>query len=182
MDYYCEICEQFIKPKSKNKHFKSNIHEEFDICQHRKLTIENPDINDVDRAFFAYIIEHKKKFDYCLMKYQYKLVFNDYQYYPYIASKLADNKTRCSWYKVLQNVSNDFKIKGYNFNHIAEMNAITIAKKLDMSYEFHTSHNMHAVEWKFIAMMNKNEKLVNKLDRIKRLPLITKISRSPICN
>ena len=30
MDYYCEVCDKYIKPKSKYKHFKSNIHKEFD--------------------------------------------------------------------------------------------------------------------------------------------------------
>ena len=41
MTYYCEVCDKFIKPKSKYKHFKSNIHKEFDKCKHIKLTIEN---------------------------------------------------------------------------------------------------------------------------------------------
>ena len=39
----------------------------------------------------------------------------------------------CYWYKVLEKVIRDFKDKGYIFNHIAEMNIITIATKLDMS-------------------------------------------------
>ena len=30
----------------------------------------------------------------------------------------------------------DFKNKGCNFNHIEEMNIITIANKMDMSYDF----------------------------------------------
>ena len=52
MDYYCDVCVIFIKPKSKYKHCKSNSHKEFDKCEHIKLTIENIDINDVDIAFF----------------------------------------------------------------------------------------------------------------------------------
>ena len=34
-----------------------------------------------------------------------------------------------------------------------------------MSYDFYIKHNMHAVEWKLIAMINKNKKLINKFDR-----------------
>ena len=45
-----------IKLKSKNEHFKSNTHKDFDKCKHMKLTIENPDINGVDDIFYAYII------------------------------------------------------------------------------------------------------------------------------
>ena len=61
MDYYCEVCNIFIKPKSKQKRFKSNTHKEVDICKYIKLTTENPDIKNIDKAFYAYIIQHKKK-------------------------------------------------------------------------------------------------------------------------
>ena len=37
----------------------------------------------------------------------------------------------CSWYKYLGNVISDFKDKGYEVNHIAEMNIIKFANKLD---------------------------------------------------
>ena len=60
----------------------------------------------------------------------------------------------------------DFIIEGFNFSHLAEMNIITIANKMDMSYEFHIRHNMHAVQWKLIAMINRNKGLINKLNRI----------------
>ena len=46
----------------------------------------------------------------------------------------------------LENIISDFKDKGYNFNHIEELHVITIAKRLDMSYDFYIRHNMHAVE------------------------------------
>ena len=54
----------------------------------------------------------------------------------------------CYLYKILENVISDFKDKGYNFNHITEMNIITIANKMDMSVVFYNKHNMHAVEWR----------------------------------
>ena len=59
----------------------------------------------------------------------------------------------------------DFNKKGYIFNHIAEMNIITIANKMDMSYDFYVIHNMHAVEWKLIAVINKNKSSIKKLNR-----------------
>ena len=51
--YHCDVCDETIKLKSKNKHFKSNIHKEFDKCKHVRLTIENPNINDMDRLFYS---------------------------------------------------------------------------------------------------------------------------------
>ena len=49
--------DKIIKLKSKNNHFKSNIHKEFDKCTHIKLTVENPYINEKDEIFYAYSIE-----------------------------------------------------------------------------------------------------------------------------
>ena len=37
-----------------------------------KLTVANPNINDIDSAFYAYIIQHNIKYDYYLIKYQFK--------------------------------------------------------------------------------------------------------------
>ena len=42
------------------------------------------------------------------------------------------------------------------------MHIITIANKLDMTYDFYLKHNICALEWKLIAMINKNKSLINK--------------------
>ena len=109
------------------------------------------------------------------MKCEFKLVFIDFQYCPYVASKLSDNKTMIPWKNFLKKVIDDFKNKGYNFNHIAEMHLITIANKMDMSYDFYIKHNMHAVEWELKVMINKNKSLINKFDRNWRQPSNRKI-------
>ena len=51
------------------------------------------------------------------------------------------------------------------------MNIITIANKLDMTYDFYIKHNMHAVEWKLNAMINKNKSLIDNFNRNCRHPL-----------
>ena len=43
------------------------------------------------------------------------------------------------------------------------MNNMTIANKLDRSYDYYIKHNMHAVEWTLKPMINKNKNLVIKL-------------------
>ena len=113
MEYFCNVCDNFIKPESKYEHFKSNTHKEFDKCKHMKLTIENPDINNADEVFHANIFQHNKKYDYHLIKcnllllYDYhlikcnfKLVFNDDHYSTYVKSNLFDNTTMISWKKI----------------------------------------------------------------------------------
>ena len=89
MDYYCDVCPKYIKPNSKYRHFKSKSHQEFDKSKQIILSYKDIDVNDVDGAFYLNIIEHNKKIDYYLGKCESKLVFNDYQYCPYVTSKLS---------------------------------------------------------------------------------------------
>ena len=161
MDYYCDACGKYIKAKSKYNHFKTKSHQEFDKCKHLILSLKDIDINDVDEALYLYIIDHNTKFDYYLMKCQFKLVFNDYQYCPYATSKLSDNKTLILWKSWLEEACDGLRNKRYSFNHKAEMHIITIANNMDMSYDFYSKHNMHAIDWKLNAMMDKNKSLIN---------------------
>ena len=91
------MCDKFIKPKSKYKHYESNTHKKLDKCKHMELTIENLYINNVDEVLYAYNIQHNKEYDYHLMKYHFKLVFNDNQYRTYVKSNLFDTKTTVCW-------------------------------------------------------------------------------------
>ena len=93
MDYYCDVGSKVIKPMSKYKNFKINMHKEFDIFKHMELTIENPNIDNVDEAFFAYIIQYNKQYDHYIIKCHFKLVFNNNQYSTWIKSNLFNNKT-----------------------------------------------------------------------------------------
>ena len=68
-------------------------------------------------------------------------------------------------------VIDDFKIKVYTFNHIAETNIITIANKLDMSYDFYIKHNMHTVERKINTVINKNKNLIKSTSKTFKLSI-----------
>ena len=172
------MCLKHIKPNSKYSHFKTKSHQEFDKSKHIFLSHKDVDINDVDEAFYLYTIEHNKKFDYYLIKCEFKLVFNVYQYFPYVMFKLSDNKTMIPEKNFLEKVIDHFKNKGYNFNHVAAMHNITIAKKMDTSYDFYIKHNMCALEWKLNAMINKNKSLINKFDQNWGHPLNRKFENS----
>ena len=60
MDYYCDVCLKYIKPNSKDSHFKTKSHQELAKCKHIKLSRKNIDMNKLDEAFYLYIIEHNK--------------------------------------------------------------------------------------------------------------------------
>ena len=140
MDYYCDVCHKFINPKSKYEHFKSNTLKEFRKCKHIELPIDNLDINNVDEVLYAYITQHNKEYDYYFNKCHFKLAVNDNQYSTYVKSNLFDNKTMISWPNFLEKLIDDFLKKGYNFNHIEEMKIITIANKMEMSFDFYIKH------------------------------------------
>ena len=61
----------------------------------------------------------------------------------------------CFWQSFLENAFKHLVNTGHKLDHIAEMNFITIAKKLDMSYDFHIRHNMFSVEWTLNALIKK---------------------------
>ena len=58
MDYYCELCDIFIKPKSKYIHLISKSHQEVNKCKHIILSLKDIDIKDIDEAFYLYILEY----------------------------------------------------------------------------------------------------------------------------
>ena len=47
----------FIKAKSKTRHFKSNDHKILDQRKHKKLTIYNPNIDNIEKKFYNHISE-----------------------------------------------------------------------------------------------------------------------------
>ena len=79
MESFCEVCLKNIKAKNKYKHFKSKFYQEFDKCKHIILSYKDIDMDHVEEAFYLYIIEHNKKFNFYKIKCELKIVINDYQ-------------------------------------------------------------------------------------------------------
>ena len=88
---------------------------------------------------------------------------------------MIDNRTFISWSNYLREADNNSKEEGYHFNHIAEMDIITLAHKRDMTHDFYIKHNMHSVDWKLNAMITKDKNLINKFARDWRYLLNRKI-------
>ena len=80
---------------------------------------------------------------------------------------------------LLNDAINDINIQGYTFDRIDEFNIIAIVDKKDMTYDFYNKPNTCALDWKFNSMINKNNSLINKLDRRKHHPLIRNFSNVP---
>ena len=73
---------------------------------------------------------------------------------------MIDNRTFISRSNCLRDANINLKEEGYQFNHIAEMDIITLAHKRDMTYDCYLKHFMPAFEWILNAMINKNKNLI----------------------
>ena len=182
MSYFCDICSKTIKHKSKYKHFKSSTHKEFDKYNHIKITIKKPNLNKIDIIFYDYIIEYNKKFEYYLVKCEFKLIFNNLNYSPHVTSRLFDNKTMISLRIFLKDIINDFNNQGYSFNHISELNIITKVRKLFMTYDFYITRPMPMFERKINMIISRNPHLINAMDRNHNHPLIRRYADIPFNN
>ena len=145
MDYYCEVCNIVIKPKSRSKHFKSINHKVLDKRRHIKLTINNDNIDNIDKIFYTYNNEYDNKYEYYLIRCESKLCFNNMKDYPIASSKLTDNKTMDSWKIFVENVIDNFKNEGFDFSRISQINIIIVCNKMDMTYDFYMKHNMQMI-------------------------------------
>ena len=97
---------------------------------------------------------HNKKFNQYLLKRQFKLVFNNRDC-KYLMTDMINKTTNLSCSNYLREAIDSLKKEGYHFDHIAEMDIITLAHKRDMTQDFYLRHNMPAVEWKLNALINK---------------------------
>ena len=97
MDYFFEVCDKFIKPKSKSRHFKSNTHKNLDKHKHIKLTIDYPNIENIGKIFYTYKSEYDIKYEHYLVRRELKLNFSNMEGCPLASSKLTDNKAMVSW-------------------------------------------------------------------------------------
>ena len=58
---YCGICGKTIKLKSKNKHFESLYHRDYEKHIQKNYTIQNPNFFDIDKIYDDYFTNHNKK-------------------------------------------------------------------------------------------------------------------------
>ena len=119
--------------------------------------------------------DHNKKFNHYLINGEFKLVFNNNQDCKYLITGMINNTTNIRWSNCLRDAISNLKEEGCHFNHIAEMDIITLAHKGDMTYDSYLKHNMPAFEWKLNAMINKDKNLINKFPRNWRHPIFTKV-------
>ena len=173
---FCDTCDKLFEINSKCSHLKALYYEEFDRFKHENLINKNPDINKISNIIDTFNNEYDKKYDFYLSKYNFKLVFNNPQYVVNIETSPCNSRKIISAGDLLDEVNNDINNQGYTFDCIDEFNFITIADKMDMTYNFYFKHNMSAFELKLNLIVAKNPYLINSLNGSPNHPLIRKYS------
>ena len=97
MDCLCRTCDQFI---------------------YDEYSINNPNLNDIDKIINNYVTRYNKKFDIYSIKCDFYLVFND-DFKIHIETYYVHNKDDLTKIKInLLSWIEHLKFEGYNFCHI----------------------------------------------------------------
>ena len=80
--------------------------------------------------------DYNTKYIQYLLKGQFKLVFIN-QDSKNLMTDMINNTTNISWSTYIREAIDRLKTEGYHFDHIAEMDIITLAHKRDMTYDFY---------------------------------------------
>ena len=146
MDYLCQTCDEFI---------------------YDNYSINNPNLNDIDKIINNYVTSYNKKFDIYSIKCDFYLVFsNDFEIHietqnVHNMDDLTKLKTQLlAWIEHL-------KFEGYSFCHKNEMIIKTITDKHWMTYITFMQKPMPMVERRFNCVFHKCPYLIRALHRNK---------------
>ena len=142
MDCLCQICDQFI---------------------YDEYSINNPNLNDIDKIINNYVTSYNRKFDINSIKCDFYLVFND-EFKIHIETYYVHNKDDLTKIKInLLSWIEHLKFEGYSFCHINEMIIKTITDKHWMTYNTYMQTPMPMVERRFNYVFHKCPYLIRAL-------------------
>ena len=142
MDCLCRTCDQFF---------------------YDEYSINNPNLNDIDKIINNYVTSYNKKFDIYYIKCDFYLVFND-DFKIHIETYYVHNKDYLTKIKInLLSWIEHLKFEGYSFCHINEMIIKTITDKHWMTYNTYMQTPMPMVERRFNYVFHKCPYLIRAL-------------------
>ena len=146
MEYRCQTCEEFI---------------------YDEYSINNPNLNDIDKIINNYVTSYNKNFDIYFIKCDFYLLFNN-DFGKHIKTNHAHIKNDLTKIKTeLLYWIEHLKFQGYSFCHINEMIIKSITDKHWMTYITYTQRPMHMLEKRFNYIFHKCLYLIRALDRNK---------------
>ena len=134
MDYLCRTCDKF---------------------SYDNYSINNPNLNDIDKIINNYVTSYNKKFDISSIKCDFYLVFID-DFKIHIETQYVHNKDDLTKIKTeLLSWIEHLKFEGYSFCHINEMIIKSLTDKHWMTYNTYIQQTMPMVERRFNYVFDK---------------------------
>ena len=140
-------------------------------------TFKNPYFFDIDKKFNDYITNHNTNPNLCLVKWDFNVVFNDFN--PHKKTNFSHNTSFISLKRYLFYWIEYFIGRGCKFFDINEKNIPTIKDKINMTNEQYIKQAMQAVDIRLNVIIAKNPHLLNSPNSYFNHPLIRKYSHIP---
>ena len=179
MDLLCEVCDQsIIEIESEYYIYLISLRKKDDKSLFKKYTINNIDLDEINKILNDYISTHNNNFD---------LDFNNCEcVVEFDNNFIANIKTNCFYNTDFININryllydiDCFKSGGYMFHNTNQMTINIISDRCNMTYELYNSQRMSMCERKLSLNIARNPHLINSLDRNKNHSLIRKYLHIP---
>ena len=180
MDLLCPVCDRLImENESDYNEYITTMRKKDDKSWYENHTIDNINLEEVDKILSDYIATHNKKFYFSLVRCEFVLEF-DNNFTINIQTHYCYNMDDITKIKSYLFSSIDcFKSRGYKNYNINQMSIKTINNRCNMTYENYMNFTMSMLERRINMIIAKNPQLINLFNRNKNHPLIRKYSHIP---
>ena len=184
MDYICQVCDRsLIENLSEYEHYLNTSHKKNDNSLYVKYTIDNINLDIIDKILNDYITTHNEKFIFYLFSCKLVIECDD--------NSIENIETNYFYNTDIVNIKRNLLYNIYNFTpriykkpdsvcNIKHMILKTINDRCKMTYKYYKIAPMGMIERRNNIIIAKNPELINSLDRNKNHPLIRKYSHVPL--
>ena len=179
MDLLCKVGDRsIIENESEYKKYLATLRKENDESIYKKNTVNNNNLDDVNKVLNYYISNHNKNFDFYFTNCEFKIEFNNNST-ANIEIIYDCNTDYINIKNYLLFYIDSYESGEYKFSNINHLIFNTISCIFNLAYKHYINHPKPAVERRINMIIARNPQLINSLDRKKNHPLINKYSHIP---
>ena len=185
MNYIYEVCDRsLIETLSEYQHYLDTSDKKNDNSLYIKYTINNINLDEIDKTLNDCITTHKEKFSFYLINCKLAIEFGD---------NVIENKETEYFYNTdIISIKRDLLFNFYQFIprvykacnvcNIKQMILKTINDRCNITYNYYKNSPISMVERRINFIIAKNPSLINKPNRNKNHPQLGKYSLIPFNN
>ena len=178
----CKVCDREIfENESELNKYLASLRNPNDKRIYKNCTINNINLDDVNKILDDYISTHNKNFDFYFINCVFEIQFDN----NFTATIEINNHYNTDYINIKSYLSfyiDSCESGGYKFSNINHMIINTISCMCNMSYKHYINQPMSMLERRINFIIARNPQLINSLDRNKNHPLINKYSHIPFNN